>query len=157
MSIRICLKVHEHITVTSYIMSAMVSQITSLTIVYSTVYSGADQGKHQSSASLAFVRDRCVDRCVGNSPVTGEFPTQRSINAGSISIWRRHHERCLEILPRWEDGPGTNCFEHWFIRIRLKYVFLEPNLQLSLRFLSFARVTTYADICDDLMTWDHFY
>ena len=34
----------------------MTSQITSLTIVYSTVYSGADQRKHQSSASLAFVR-----------------------------------------------------------------------------------------------------
>ena len=31
------------------------SQITSLTIVYSIVYSGADQIKHQSSASLAFV------------------------------------------------------------------------------------------------------
>ena len=37
-------------------MGAMASQITSLTIVYSTVYSGADQRKHQSSASLAFVR-----------------------------------------------------------------------------------------------------
>ena len=36
-------------------MSAMVSQITSLTIIYSTVYSGADQRKHQSSASLAIV------------------------------------------------------------------------------------------------------
>ena len=31
------------------------SQITSLTIVYSTVYSGADHRKHQNSASLAFV------------------------------------------------------------------------------------------------------
>ena len=38
------------------IMSAMASQITSLTIVYSTVYSGADQRKHQNSASLAFAR-----------------------------------------------------------------------------------------------------
>ena len=38
------------------IMNSMASQITSLTIVYSTVYSGADQRKHQSSASLAFVR-----------------------------------------------------------------------------------------------------
>ena len=38
------------------IMGAMASQITSLTIVYSTVYSDADQSKHQSSASLAFVR-----------------------------------------------------------------------------------------------------
>ena len=36
-------------------MSAVSSQITGLTIVYSTVYSGADQRKHQSSASLAFV------------------------------------------------------------------------------------------------------
>ena len=37
-------------------MGTIASQITSLTIVYSTVYSGADQRKHQSSASLAFVR-----------------------------------------------------------------------------------------------------
>ena len=36
-------------------MGATASQITSLTIVYSTVYSDADQIKHQSSASLAFV------------------------------------------------------------------------------------------------------
>ena len=33
----------------------MSSQITSLTIVYSTIYSGTDQRKHQTSASLAFV------------------------------------------------------------------------------------------------------
>ena len=38
------------------ILGTMASQTTSLTIVYTTVYSGADQGKHQSSASLAFVR-----------------------------------------------------------------------------------------------------
>ena len=38
------------------IMRAMASQITSLTIVYSTVYSGADQRKHQGSASLVFAR-----------------------------------------------------------------------------------------------------
>ena len=37
------------------IMDAVASQITSLTIVYSTVDSDADQRKHQSSASLAFV------------------------------------------------------------------------------------------------------
>ena len=44
------------------IMTTMASQITSLTVVYSTVYSDADQRKHQISASLAFVwgihRDR---------------------------------------------------------------------------------------------------
>ena len=36
-------------------MGAIASQITSLTIVYSTDYSDADQRKHQSSASLAFM------------------------------------------------------------------------------------------------------
>ena len=44
----------EKIHYTDVIMGAMASQITSLKIVYSTVYS--DQRKHQSSASLAFVR-----------------------------------------------------------------------------------------------------
>ena len=38
------------------IMGAIASQITSITVVYSTVYSGADQRKHDSSAFLAFVR-----------------------------------------------------------------------------------------------------
>ena len=38
------------------IMSAMVSQIAGVSIVYSTVCSGTDQRKHQRSASLAFVR-----------------------------------------------------------------------------------------------------
>ena len=37
------------------IMGTVASQIISLTIVYSTVYSNTDQRKHQSSASLAFV------------------------------------------------------------------------------------------------------
>ena len=48
------------------------AQITSLTIVYSTVYSGADQRKHQWE--------------------TGEFPTQMASNAENVSIWWRHHE-----------------------------------------------------------------
>ena len=38
------------------IIDAIASQINSLTIVYSTVYSDTDQRKHQRSASLAFVR-----------------------------------------------------------------------------------------------------
>ena len=48
------------------IMGAIASQITSLTNVYSTVYSGADQRKHQSSAALAFVRG--IHRGPVNSP-----------------------------------------------------------------------------------------
>ena len=48
------------------IMGTVASQITSLRIVYSTVYSDADQTKHQSSASLAFVRG--IHRGPVNSP-----------------------------------------------------------------------------------------
>ena len=61
-------------------MSAMASQITSLTIVYTTVYSrrrskkttvysGTDQRRHQSFASLAFVRE--IHRWPVNSPHKG--------------------------------------------------------------------------------------
>ena len=39
------------------IMTRLASQITSLTVVYSIVYSGVNQRKLQSSASLAFVRE----------------------------------------------------------------------------------------------------
>ena len=56
---------NPHIILMS-IMSAVASQITSLVIVYSTVYSGVDQRKDQSSASLAFVRG--IHRWPVNSP-----------------------------------------------------------------------------------------
>ena len=50
------------------IMGVMAPQITSLTIVYSTVYSGADQRTSKLRAS---------GLCKGNSPVTGEFPAKK--------------------------------------------------------------------------------
>ena len=34
---------------------------------------------------------RVTGLCVGNSPGTGEFPTQRPSNAGNVSNWWRHH------------------------------------------------------------------
>ena len=67
---------------TDVIMGAMVSQITSLTIVYSTVYSGADQRKHQSPASLAFVQG--INREPVNSP--HKWPVTRK----NLPIWWRH-------------------------------------------------------------------
>ena len=57
------------------IMGAMASQITSLTIVYTTVHFGADRRKHQSSASLAFVRE--IHRWPVNSP--HKWPVTRKI------------------------------------------------------------------------------
>ena len=50
-------------------MSAMASKITSVTIVHSTVCSGANQRKHQSPASLAFVRG--IHQGPVNSPHNG--------------------------------------------------------------------------------------
>ena len=64
-------------------MSAMASNITSLTIVYSTVYSGADQKK---TSKLRVTGLRQV-----NSPMTGEFPAQMVSNAENVSIWWRYH------------------------------------------------------------------
>ena len=65
-------------------MGVIASQITSLAIVYSTVYSDADQKK---TSKL-----RITGLCAGNSPGTGEFPTQMASNAENVSIWWRHHE-----------------------------------------------------------------
>ena len=56
------------------IMTTVVSQISSLTILYSIVYSGADQRKNQSSASLAFVRG-----------------IHRASYAENVFIWWRQH------------------------------------------------------------------
>ena len=64
-------------------MGKMASQITSLTIVYSTVYSGADQKKVSKL--------RVTGLCAGNSPGTGEFPAEMASNAENVSIWWRHH------------------------------------------------------------------
>ena len=36
---------------------------------------------------------RVIGLCAGNSPVTGDFPAQRTSNAENVSIWWRHHEK----------------------------------------------------------------
>ena len=79
-------------------MTTMASQMTSPTVVYSTIYSDADQRKHQSSASLAFVRG--IHRGPVNSqhkwPVTRKmFPFYEviMISCGIIRGWwvNDHH------------------------------------------------------------------
>ena len=72
----------EQIHSIDIIMTTMACQITSLTVVYSTVYSDADQSKHQSSASLTFVWGIHRDRWI---------PLQRASYAENVSIWWRHH------------------------------------------------------------------
>ena len=65
---------HQH-HYNDVIMGAISSQITSITVVYLTVYSGADQRKHQSSASLAFVGG--IHRGPVNSP--HKWPVMRKM------------------------------------------------------------------------------
>ena len=69
---------------TDVIMGAIASQITSLTIVYSAVYSDADQRKHQSSASLAFVW--WIHRGPVNSP--HKWPaTRKMFPFDDVIVW----------------------------------------------------------------------
>ena len=65
-------------------MGAIASQITSLTIVYSTVYSGADQRKHQSSASLAFGKQQRIELQIAGSlyKTTGKPLVTRGLTNG---------------------------------------------------------------------------
>ena len=80
-----------------------------LKIVYSTVYSCADQGKHQSSASLAFVRGihRWPVNSLHKGPVTRKMFAFDDVTMGSS--WRAldfAQERCF--LPWWKNGlPGV--------------------------------------------------
>ena len=69
-------------------MGAIASQITSLAIVYSIVYSCWDQ------RNIKFPRHwPLCEEFTG----TGEFPAQMPSNAENVSIWWRHHDR--SILP----------------------------------------------------------
>ena len=109
------INVHHHYT--DVIMGAIASQITSLTIVYSTVYSGADQRKHQRSASLAFVRG--IHRGPVNSPhkwpVTRKmFPFDDDI---LIFIWWSP-KLCLYFIQLFVDSillsiPCTERYGLW--------------------------------------------
>ena len=69
----------------------MASQIASLTIVYLTVYSGADQRKHQCSASLAFVRG--IHRWPVNSPY--KWPVTQTMFSFYDVIMTFHEDDCL--------------------------------------------------------------
>ena len=118
--------------------ATMASQITSLTIVYSTVYSDADQRKHQSSASLAFVwgihRDRWIPRTKGQ--LRGQClmasSWHRIINMGCFclldsifaTILLIHIAQCdksehiLEYIPKCISVP---CFTLGSLNVHLGY------------------------------------
>ena len=90
------------------IMGTIASQITSLTIINSTVCSDAD--KENIKAPRHWL-------CAGNSLVTGEFPTQMASNEENVAIWWRHHvitrsQQCLSFLVgllNYSDVTWASC------------------------------------------------
>ena len=96
-------------------MTTVASQITSLTIVYSTVYSGADQRIHQSSAPLAFVRG--IHRWAVNSPHKG--PVTRKycpcLNQNGVKCkkevndYMQSHSACCDIIYHSSLCPAFHC------------------------------------------------
>ena len=107
-------------------MSAMASQITSLTIVYSTVYSGADQRKHQSSASQAFVRG--IHHWPVNFPHKGPvtrkaFPFNDVIMShNDVMTWEGLQYCSLRREPVTSEFPnkGSTSTVYWCIASKLK-------------------------------------
>ena len=105
-------------------MTTMASQITCLTVVYSTVYSDADQRKHQSSASLAFVwgihRDRWIPRTNGH--LRGKcFHLMTSSWWGTVMQGPynkpQQNTKCACVsgheLSQWKKTVQCNVVPHW--------------------------------------------
>ena len=98
-------------------MSAMSSQITSLSIVYSTVYSRRRSRKHQSSASLAFVRGihQWPVNCPHKGPVTRKmFPFDDVImvycKLPNLSTWQ---QVAFSVKMVWYIHETYRRLHHW--------------------------------------------
>ena len=93
-------------------MDTIASQITSVTIVYSTVYSDAVQRKHQSSASLAFVRG--IHRWPVNSPHKG--PVTRKMFPFDDIIMKDLINSCwwtLKLALVWKHASSSHHSLQW--------------------------------------------
>ena len=111
------------------VMGAIAFQITSLAIVYLMVYSGADQRKHQSSASLIFVWG--IHRWPMNSPhkwpVTRQmFPFDDVImKFGLYTAWSHFLE-----TPGFRLQPFREISHGWSWRQELSYASVTSNYRL---------------------------
>ena len=108
----------------------MAYQITSLTIVYSTVYSCAYQTKHQSPASLAFVQG--IHRWLVNSP--HKRPVTRKMSPfDDVIMFERIHFHNFTILHDWFVYPNKSFLQTFFTWLFFVYYFL---IRHSLMFCS---------------------
>ena len=108
-------------------MSAMASQITSLTIVYLSLYPGADQRKHQSSASLPFVGG--IHRWPVNSPHQG--PVTRKIFPFDDVIMKEEETVVLWCLTIFMCGCGKQVIKQYAIMTSSNGSFSRVTVPLS--------------------------
>ena len=110
------------------IMSTMASQITSLTTVYSIFSSGADQRKHQSSASLAFVRG--IDKWPVNSPHKGPVTRKMFPFDDVIMCWSTLRISHLKVyfVKQLSQRFSQTCSGRYVLRFSL-VVLQQNNLQ----------------------------
>ena len=95
-------QLYDMVHYSDVIMNAMVSQITGISIVHLTVFSGSDQRKHQSSASSAFVRG--IHRSPVDSPHKG--PVTRKI-VPFDDVIMRSLEIALKWMPQYQINIGV--------------------------------------------------
>ena len=98
------------------IMSATASQTASLTIFYSTVYSGADERKHQSSASLAFVWG--IHQWPVNYPHKGPV-TRKLFPFDDVIMMHRISLRSLQVM----SAPKLQQPIIWWIWIKISNLY----------------------------------
>ena len=92
-------------------MGAIACQITSLTTVYSTVYSDADQRKCQSSASLAFVRG--IHRGPVNSP--HKWPVTRKMFPFDDVITCWYRTTIFGLSKMYTFSPSAAFLRQWIV------------------------------------------
>ena len=106
------------------IMDTMASQITSLTLLYSTVNSSTDQKK---TSKL-----RVTGLNAGKSPGTGEFPAQIASNAENVYIWWRHHI-CWNV----PQQPSYSGFDHRRVDSLQTKIIFHPLIQNMIELWTF--------------------
>ena len=159
----------------------MTSQITGVSIVCSTVCSGADRSNKTSKLHVTGL-------CAGNSPVTSEFPAQRTSNTENVSTWWRHHadqhywfftddilSALLCVCGKYFRGKMTRLYQDWYyfpvkvasqfvygweLNVK-KYIFASFGLQYDAHLSLFTRHRKKQNknwICihDDVIKWKHF-
>ena len=75
--------------------------------------------------------------CEGNSPVTGEFPTQRASNAENASIWWHHHD--AYSIPMCDY---STCSESSLLKLyicMLHYIYTHFSLKITIAFSSIGK------------------